>query len=157
VAGDWQVNGILTLMTGTPLDFGTSVSINSPGNGNSPDLIAPIKFIKDVGPGTQWFDPSSFGRPVNADGTPRFGNLGRFVLQGPGFRDFAFSLFRSFQITEKIKGELRAESFNFTNTPIFNNPNTSQGNANFGRVTGTVALNDGGGPRSIQLGLRLNF
>jgi len=157
VLGDWQVNGILTLMTGTPLDFGTSVSINSPGNGNSPDLIAPVKFIKDVGPGTQWFDPSSFGRPVNADGTPRFGNLGRYILQGPGLRDFDFSLFRNFQITERIKGELRAESFNFTNTPIFGNPNTSQGNANFGRVTGTVATNNGGGPRSIQLGIRLSF
>jgi len=157
VLGDWQVNGILTLMAGLPLDFSTSVSVNSPGNGNSPDISGDVKILKGIGPGTYWFDISNFSLPVNPDKTPRFGNMGRYILHGPGFRNLDLSLFRNFQVTERIKGELRVESFNFTNTPIFNLPNLSQGNANFGRVTGTITTNNGGGARVVQLGLKISF
>lgn len=39
---------------------------------------------------------------------------------------------------ECLKGELRLESFNFTNTPAFANPDTILGSTNFGKVTGTL-------------------
>jgi hypothetical protein len=72
-------------------------------------------------------------------------------------------LFRKFEFTERFKGEFRVETLNFTNTPAFGNPNTTVGNANFGKITGTLAgliANQGvggTGPRSIQLGLKLSF
>ena len=32
------------------------------------------------------------------------------------------SLFRTFKVTEKVKTEFKAETFNLTNTPKFSNP-----------------------------------
>ena len=72
-------------------------------------------------------------------------------------------MFRKFSITERVKGELRGEATNFTNTPAFGNPNATVGSADFGRVTGTLAgliANQGvggTGSRAIQLGLRFTF
>ncbi|MFB3825324.1 MAG: carboxypeptidase regulatory-like domain-containing protein [Bryobacteraceae bacterium] len=167
ILGDWQVSGILTLMTGLPLTFGTTVSANTPGSSITPDQTGPIAVRHMVaGPrGSElWFDTSPFRQPLDADGkTPHFGNLGRNNFDGPGLGDLDFSLFRKFQMTERIRGELRFESFNFTNTPAFSNPNTSVGSVDFGKITGTLAglianQSVGGvGPRSIQLGLKLSF
>ena len=93
------------------------------------------------------FSRSSFANPVGAV----FGNIGRNAMSGPGFFNLDFSLFKIFAITERIKMEVRAESFGVTNTPQFNNPNTTLGNANFGYITGA------GGGRQMQLGAKINF
>ncbi len=167
ILGDWQVNGVLTLMTGTPMTFGTTVSANAAGSTLTPDMVGQFNVLHNVA-GTSgtafWFDTSQFQQPLNADGkTPHWGNMGHNNVSGPGLGDLDLSLFRHFQISERIKGELRAESTNFTNTPAFANPNTTVGNVNFGRITGTLAGlianqgTGGTGPRSIQLGLRLTF
>ena len=77
--------------------------------------------------------------------------------------DLDLSLFRKFQIGERVKGELRFESLNFTNTPAFANPDATVGSVTFGRVTGTLAglISNQGvggtGPRTIQLGFKLMF
>ena len=63
------------------------------------------------------------------------------------------SLFKTFNLTEVLHLQFRAEAFNLTNTPWFNGPNTSITSANFGQVA-KVQAND---PRSLQLALRLNF
>ncbi len=167
IFGDWQVNGVLSLMTGRPMTFGTNVSANTPGSSQTPDQVGDIKILHNVaGPGGSalWFDTSVVKAPVNADGkTPHFGNMGRNNISGPGLADLDLSLFRKFRITERINGEFRAESLNFTNTPAFANPNATQGSNDFGKVTGTLAgliANQGvggTGPRSIQLGVKLNF
>jgi hypothetical protein len=89
--------------------------------------------------------------------------MGRNNVNGPGLGDLDASLFRKFQITERIKGEFRVESLNLTNTPAFAAPNTTVGSADFGKITGTLAgliANQGiggTGPRSIGLGIKLNF
>lgn len=167
VLGDWQFNGVLTLMTGTPMTFGTTVSANTPSSSFTPDQVGPFNVLHGVaGPaGTNlWFDTSQFAQPLNADGkTPHWGNLGHNVVSGPGLGDLDLSLFRNFYISERFKAELRAESTNFTNTPAFANPNTTVGSVNFGRITNTLAGlianqgTGGTGPRSIQLGLRVTF
>jgi hypothetical protein len=74
------------------------------------------------------------------------------VLSGPGFLNLDFSVFRKFPITERHTLEFRMESFNFTNTPHFNNPNMSFGSAGFGEVT--TAMQD---QRQIQFGMKLIF
>jgi carboxypeptidase family protein len=167
VLGDWQLSGVLNLMTGRPMTFDSTVSANTPGSSQTPDQVAPVKLLHGVaGPGGSafWFDTSSFKQPLDVDGkTPHFGNMGHNNISGPGLGDLDLSLFRKFQITERIKGEFRAESLNFTNSPAFDKPNTQLGNANFGKITGTLAglisnqSIGGTGPRSIQLGLKISF
>jgi len=167
ILGDWQLNGVLTLMTGRPFTVGTNVSINTPGSSATADIIGPIKTLHNIaGPGGSalWFDTSNFAQPLNADGkTPHFGNLGNNVFSGPGLGDLDLSLFRKFTITERFKGEFRFETLNLTNTPAFGNPDGTVGSATFGRVTGTLnglipnQGTGGTGPRGIQFGLKFTF
>ena len=152
IMGGWQVNGILTLQTGEPFNLSVAGGIiNAPGNANTPNISGEFKVLKGVGPGTFWFDTSSFTSP--AAGT--FGNLGRNILSGPGFVNLDASLFRTFSVTERWKLQLRAEAINFSNTPHFNNPSGDITSPNFGRVTGANGAPSG--PREVQLGLRITF
>jgi hypothetical protein len=149
------------------MTFGTTVSANTPGSSFTPDMTGQFVVLHNVAgtSGTDlWFDTSQFKQPLDADGkTPHWGNMGHNNVSGPGLGDLDLSLFRKFRITERFKGELRAESTNFTNTPAFANPNVTVGSANFGRITSTLAGlianqgTGGTGPRNIQLGLRVTF
>ncbi|MDQ6677956.1 MAG: TonB-dependent receptor, partial [Acidobacteriota bacterium] len=148
VLGGWQVNGILTLMTGTPLNFTyDSAGLKAPGNSNSPNVTGPIKILNGTNSGAFWFDTSNFSAPAPLT----FGNLGRNVISGPGFFNLDGSVFRTFAVRERLRLEFRAESFSATNTPQFNNPDTGITSATFGRITGA------GGNRSTQLGVRILF
>jgi len=148
IIGGWRVNGILTLMSGTPLNFSASGNgINAPGNSQTPDQIAPITLPKGINVGNEWFSRSSFAVPA----TGLFGTVGRNAISGPGFYNLDFSLFKIFAFTERMNLEVRAETFSLTNTPQFSNPNTSLGNASFGFITGA------GGGRQMQLGMKLSF
>ena len=150
--GGWQINGLLTLMTGEPFNLSVPGSIlNAPGNANTPNLVGEHKVTKGVGTHTTWFDPSVYAQPP----ANTFGNLGRNILSGPGFVNLDFSAFKKFAFTERYNLELRFESFNFTNTPKFSNPNGDITSPNFGRVTS--AQGPPNGPREIQLGLKFVF
>lgn len=149
IAGDWQVNGIFTAQSGTPLNITfSSATLNTPGNGNRPNLAGRPRIIGDIGPGQFFFDPSAFQAPAPNS----FGNVGRNILGGPSFWNLDFSAFRKFPISERIKGEFRFESFNLTNTPHFNNPGGTLGSATFGQVTSAQA-----DQRNIQFGLKITF
>jgi hypothetical protein len=177
VLGGWQLNGVLSLMSGRPLTFATTVSPKTPGTTLTPDIAGPINITHAVA-GTigtaTWFDTTGcvpvvtascfLRQPLDADGkTPHLGNAGRNDFSGPGLGNVDFSIFRKFDFTERVKLEFRAESTNLTNSPAFANPNTTLGDANFGRLTGTLAglISNQGvggtGPRAINLGLKLTF
>ncbi|MBL8241884.1 MAG: TonB-dependent receptor [Bryobacterales bacterium] len=152
IFGGWQLNGLLTLMTGEPFNLSVAGGIiNAPGNANTPNLTGSFKALKDVGPGSFWFDTSVFSSP--AAGT--FGTLGRNILSGPGFAHLDASIFRTFKITERWQAQFRAEAINFSNTPHFNNPNGDITSPNFGRVVGVNGAPNG--PREMQLGLKITF
>jgi hypothetical protein len=98
-----------------------------------------------------WFSTNSFETPVQ----DTFGDAGREIIDGPGFVNLDFSLFKNFPaafINEEADFTLRVEAWNFFNTPHFNNPNGSTSSGNFGKVTS--AQNDS---RQFQLGLTLRF
>ena len=154
--GDWQANGIFTLQTGTPLNITFSNStLNTPFVNNRPNLNGSPDIYNNVGKGVLWFDTSKFSAPA----ANTLGTAGRDILSGPGVVNIDFSLFRRFPITERLKGELRLESFNFTNTPHYDNPNTTFGSSTFGQVTTAGGnYNTGrGDPRQFQIGMRLYF
>ena len=165
-------------MTGRPLTFGTNVSANTPGSTLTPDMVGPVNITargrrhRRDGDLVRHHrlrarrDASCFlQQPLDADGkTPHFGNAGRNNFSGPGLGNLDFSLFRKFRFhRERVKLEFRAESTNVTNSPAFANPNTTLGDANFGKLTGTLAglISNQGvggtGPRAINLGLKLTF
>ena len=149
--GGWQVNGILTLRTGSPFSLSTNNCIGS-FNACTPDLVAG-KDPKNAPAGgrrpEQWFDTSAVTAP--APGTN--GNLGFQSNNDPGMQFMDLSLFKSFRLTERYNLQFRAEGFNITNTPQWGQPNNQQGNPAFGRITGTQA----GTERKMQFALRFMF
>ena len=63
--GGWQINGILTLMTGTPMTFGANgSSLNTPGATQTADQVAPVTILYGINTpskgGSAWFSQASF-------------------------------------------------------------------------------------------------
>ncbi|MBV8072429.1 MAG: TonB-dependent receptor, partial [Acidobacteriaceae bacterium] len=99
------------------------------------------------------------------------GNLGRNVLRGFGASQMDVAIQRQFRITEKVNLRFRSEFFNIFNHPNFGPPDNTLTDALFGRSTQTLASSLGtgganggfnplyqiGGPRSVQLALKLVF
>ena len=149
--GNWQVNGILTLRTGSPYTLGTNQCVGS-FNNCLPDAVAGKAANAAPSSGRtpdQWFDTGNVTRP--AIGTP--GNLGYQTQRVPGQGYMDFSLFKAINLTERFKVQFRAEAFNLTNSPQFGSPNRIQGDPNFGRIFGT----QDGTQRRTQFALRFMF
>ena len=64
------------------------------------------------------------------------------------------NLAKNFKIWERLRLQYRAEMYNALNRVQFGRANSTFGDSNFGRVTGTAP---GNGSRTIQMALRLTF
>jgi hypothetical protein len=110
--------------------------------------------------------------PTDANGNPlRQGNLPRNALRAFGAAQWDCAVHRDFPIHEGIKLQFRAEMFNILNHPNFGPPVADIIQPNFGFSTkmlgssldsgsagaGLSSLYQVGGPRSIQLALKLFF
>jgi hypothetical protein len=148
IAGGWQIQGLLSMMTGTWFAPGVSGVVNAPGNADRPNFIAPVRYLGGAGPGQKFFDPASFAIPAQNT----LGNAGRNIIQGPGVVNLDAALHREFLIKEGMNLALRIESFNFSNTPHYNNPNGNAQSPQFGEING--AEQD---QRQFQVSLTLRF
>ena len=157
VFGGWQVSGILSARTGTPLLFTAGGSLNLPSTTQTPDQVAPIQILHGIGAGNPWFSKSSFATPVGV----KFGTLGRNEISGPGLFSLNASISRSMALTERLTLSLRGEAFNLSNTPQFANPNVSLTSSSFSYVISTLSsgtgVNGTGGGRAIQAGVKVIF
>jgi hypothetical protein len=170
VLGGWQINGILTGMTGLPFTVTASgTSLNLPGSTQFADQINPqVNIIGGTGPNSTWFDPTAFA-PVTQ---VRFGNSGKNTLRGPALANLDFGIFRGFHVTERIQVQFRGEAYNFTNTPhwglpasnisavTYNQDGTIRNLGGFGSITGTDGSylgRSGMDERTFRFGLHLSF
>jgi hypothetical protein len=161
--GGWQLSGIVTVMSGTPLNIGctstcgagySSVSNIFPGGDllSRPDIVGALSYPKTV---SSWFNPSVFTAPP--PGT--WGNLGYNALRGPGRNNWNLALFKEFVINEErgSRVEFRAESFNTWNHTQFGGPGQNGGiSANLG-ASNFGAITSAWDPRVFQLGLKLIY
>ncbi|MBE0659850.1 MAG: TonB-dependent receptor [Bryobacteraceae bacterium] len=149
LAGGWQVSNILSFISGQPFSIGSSsASLNAPGNTQRGDQVKPeVTINKTVGPGQPWFDTTAFAQVTEA----RFGTAGFNSMRGPGVGNWDIGIHRVFTINERMNIQFRAESFNFTNTPKFNNPSATAGSSSFGIISS--AYNE----REFRFGLRFGF
>jgi hypothetical protein len=100
-----------------------------------------------------------------------FGTMGRNIFPDSGFRNFDFSIAKNWHLGERFHAQFRAEFFNILNHPNFANPYGGQNGFGFndpsapgfgcGCATPDIAAANpavgSGGPRSVQLGLKLAF
>jgi len=124
VIGGWQTNGILSIRSGFPFNVTEGGDLNTGGNVR-PDRIADGEL--DNPTRALWFDPQAFRRVTcNIPGRQdlcRYGTAGYNILEGPGQRNFDFSLFKNFPFHERYNAQFRAEFVNAFNTPFFGDPN----------------------------------
>lgn len=139
VAGGWQLNGSFSAYSGTPFTVTSSgTSLQAPGNSQVADQVkVEVAVPGGVGPGNPYFDPLAY----RAITTARYGNAGLNNLRGPGLVNVDAGLFRNFKLSEKLALQFRAESFNLSNTPHFNNP---------GSNVSSMQLNSDGSVRSLN-------
>lgn len=158
VVSGWQLNGILSVYTGLPftvqsaansLNIASSSRLSYAGNGDG-SLPESARTLY------RWFNTADFSAPAPL----QFGNVGRNTLAGPGTKQLDFSVFKNFAFQEGSARSLqfRAEAFNMTNTPQFNNPVATVG------APGAGAIISAGSPntfqrvsREVQLALKLYF
>ncbi|MGH8246146.1 MAG: TonB-dependent receptor domain-containing protein, partial [Gammaproteobacteria bacterium] len=167
ILGGWQVNNLLSFMSGTPFQVTASgESLEMTGTTQTADQVKPkVEILGGAGRGLFYFDRSAFVDPrtFNAGRTPgshRFGTAGIRNLRGPGVVNWDFGVFRTFQVTERWKLEFRMESFNFSNTPHFGNPNGDVNSSNYGQILGVLDTQlgrDRVDERQFRFGLRLSF
>jgi outer membrane receptor protein involved in Fe transport len=150
--GQWQVNGITTFQSGTPLSFSASNTANiyNPAtrpnnNGTSGKKDGAVHERLDA-----YFDRNSFSQPLPYT----FGNMGARhpQIRSDGVRNFDLSVFKDFVIVERVRLQFRAEALNAFNTPRFGGPNTSVTSSSFG-----VISSQANAPRQMQFGLKLLF
>jgi hypothetical protein len=149
IAGGWQLSGVLTFMSGRPLDFSANGNLlNAPGTRQTPNQVAPFHVLGGIDT-SPWFDPSAF-QAVTTTGV--MGNVPRYDFAGPRLFNLDAGLSRRIRVTERVGMEVRGEAFSVTNTPQFDLPVANRGDKNFGFIKGTV-----GGSRSMQLGAKITF
>jgi hypothetical protein len=165
---DWQINGILTLQTGTPFSIIDSPNLAIIQRANFAAGASNFLTSGDIESRLdQYFNTSAFvlSRPILGGGnlgTPNnptfdpdnpFGNTPRNFLYGPGQKNLDLSVVKFIPVRETVRAELRTEFFNIFNWTNFANPNSNIAvPATFGRITATSS-----GPRVIQFALKVSF
>lgn len=152
VAG-WQVNGITTFQSGTPLIIAvpqnnTFIYTRSqrPNNTGRSARVTGGTTDERI---NRWFDTSVFSQPPSYT----FGATGRTLpdARNPGLRTSDISVFKNnyFGPENRLNVQYRLEMFNAFNTPQFGGPGTLLGSPNFGVITSA------GAARQIQMALKL--
>ena len=163
VLGGWQFSGVTFVQSGAPVNNGNGVTFGTDVLGlggnvtNRPNVVGPVKYTKSP---DGWFDKSAFAAPIPewptvanpAGGSNHgFGNARKDTIVGPGLLNFNMALFKTINVTERMKFELRFESFNTFNHVQFQNLSTGFTNGDFSKPTTTYD------PRTLQLGGKFSF
>jgi len=177
----WEVSGIASFQTGLPYDiFGPEDTLHTGvpnGVTDRATLINP-SILKTV-PATgkyfaggvfTGFNVNAFNQELTAATTP-WGipsNVERNNWYGPGVNNWNITLAKTTTLTERVKFQLRFETYNLFNRVQFAKPTFQGGNAynatnytsnpEFGYSFSQVGQNDGTtGARQIQLAAKLTF
>jgi hypothetical protein len=151
ILGNWQISGVFVAQSGTPINFeANNATLRAPGNTQRPDASGTPKVLGGIGSGNLWFDTSVFSAPAQNT----WGNVQRnSLLDGPAFVNVDATIAKVILLPRRMRGEFRVDAFNLFNTPHFNNPNGTLGNASFGQITSVPDFSE----RMLRLGLRMTF
>jgi hypothetical protein len=181
ITGHWALDSLFRSNTARPVNVLTgldpfNLAAVTPFTVARPDVVpnVPLYLHGSQYPGGKAINPAAFQDPASPTAQ---GNLGHNALWGFGAWEEDLAIRREFPIHEQLKLQFRAEFFNVFNHPAFGDPGILFGQTNvlnnpqFGLSTMTLAqslypgggngglgaLYQEGGPRSIQLALKLIF
>jgi hypothetical protein len=126
----------------------------------------PLNLAQPTAPGGKVINPAAFNIPTSGQG-----DLGRNALRGFGAVQWDMTVRRQFHVTSGLSFQARVDIFNVLNHPNFGSPVNYLSSPQFGQATqmlsnslgaggqtgGLSPLYQIGGPRSIQLAVKLQF
>jgi hypothetical protein len=159
--GNWQVNGIATVMSGTPFTVFDSNDVSVQGgapeisgfSANRPNLVPGQNPNSGAQTPHAWLNASAFQRLIQDPNSPvqQFGTAGRNIAQGPGYANWDFSAFKNIRVAESKEFQFRAEFFNILNHTNFRLPDSDISSPTFNQILAARS------PRLIQLALKFTF
>ena len=155
VVAGWQVSGVTTLQSGSPVNVTISADRANIGitGQQRPDLVGPVPSLNCVpDPAApprlmNCFDRSAFALPAQFT----FGSTSRNLLRGPKFVNTDLSFMKNVIVGGGATVQIRVEMFNIFNTVNWGNPNATFDSANWGLITSAGTM------RQVQLGAKLLF
>ena len=157
VVAGWQVSGVTTLQSGSPVNVTISTDRANIGitGQQRPDLVGAVptlNCVADPDPARRrqlmnCYDATAFALPAQFT----FGNASRNVLRGPKFVSTDLSFMKNVPLGGAAKFQFRAEIFNVFNNVNYGNPGASFGASSFGRITSAGSM------RQVQLGAKVLF
>ena len=155
VTDGWQMSGITRFQTGAPITPSYSLAVGTDYTGSASASTRPTVL-----------DPnapvlSRFAPPIYVANVPTLGNVGKGILRGPGTNNWDISMYKDISFTERLKGQLRVESYNTFNHTQFS---AVDGSVKFQDRNSTVNINSlfmqptsARPPRRIQLAVKVWF
>jgi hypothetical protein len=144
IFGDWIVSGIFAARSGRPFTVVQGNNNVGPYHNGLPNRIGDGEGEKTV---NRWFDPTAF----QAVPSGTFGNAGRNILRGPGWKALDLSLQKQLG-AGRANLVLRWDVFNVFNTVNFGLPNSDISSSAVATIT-TLS----GDPRLMQFSARVIF
>jgi hypothetical protein len=174
IFGNWSTDSIIYVRTAPPVNVVTGSDpfagfLSGASSVQRPNLVPGVPlWIGDPNvAGGREINPAAFSIPSG----PVQGDLGRNALRGFDATEVDLTLRRQFQLWERLALQARADFFNIFNHPNFGSPINYLSSPQFGQSTqmlgtslGSGGANSGlnplyqvGGPRSVQMALKLLF
>jgi hypothetical protein len=171
LATDWQIDLGVAVRSGAPFTVTSLRDISYGQFAFRADAVAGVPMWKSdpTAPGGRRLNPDAFTTPTES----RQGTLGRNTLRAFPLRQVDLGLSRVIRLGDRLTARLRFDAFNVFNIPNFGPPVAElQSGQPFGRPSqsyasalgtgtlgggGLVPIQQVGGPRSVQIGIRLAF
>jgi len=167
----WQLSGIVTVMSGLPIDLldpsGGSLYGLAGARPNWASGASRRSALSNIPPGYS-FNPAAFvfaevqaGQAIPSahdptalapEGGTDLGNVGRNLLRGSSQSNVDFSVGKHIHLTESKDLQFQAEFFNLLNHSNVDNPINDIGADDFGRIVSFSSS-----PRIVQLSIKFNF
>ena len=155
--GGWHLDGIATLMSGTPFTVFDSNDVAAQGSApeitgfsaQRPNLIGnPNHGPRSV---SDWLNTNAYQRLDPVANAGQFGTEGRNVNTGPGYADWDFAALKNFKLAESKQLQFRAELFDVLNRTNFRLPDSDISSPTFNHILEAQA------PRQVQFALKFMF
>lgn len=152
LAGGWTMSAFAVFQGGFPLAFGLATA-TAGANSSRPNVIGdPAQGVTGsiTSRLNHYFNTAAFAQPPDYT----YGNASPYIgtVRSPGMNNIDGTLQKDFHVTEKAKFQFRFTVFNVPNHPVFGAPNTTFGNANFGKILAQANFN-----RQLEFALKFIF
>jgi predicted heme/steroid binding protein len=155
--GGWHLDGIATLMSGTPFTVFDSNDVSA--QGSAPEITGfsaqrpnqvgnPNNGSRSV---SAWLDAGAYQRLDPVVNAGQFGTERRNVNVGPGYADWDFAALKNFRLRESTQLQFRAELFDVLNRTNFRLPDSDISSPTFNHILAAEA------PRQVQFALKLIY